>query len=177
MNCKHLKWGCNTSNTNGRSLMQHLYNNGLENINTPLNYKNIRNNNLKYDRLQQILTSIIRVYQIENVYTANDIGSDHLPMIFDVKFNRPIENKNRKLYHKLNLSQVTKILDQIPTQTCQSIEQIEHQVKTLQEKLEEIDKIIPRKEIKNDLGLPREARQIKERRKLKTYKGEINIIY
>ena len=165
MNCKHLKWGCNT---NGRSLMQHLYNNGLENINTPLNYKNIRNNTLKYDRLQQILTSIIRVYQIENVYTANDIGSDHLPMIFDVKFNRPIENKNMKLYHKLNLSQVTKILDQIPTQTCQSIEQIEHQVKTLQEKLEEIDKIIPRKEIKNDLGLPREARQmIKERRKLK----------
>ena len=60
LNCKHMKWGFNSTNKNGKTLKENLYDSSLENINLPLNYLKIKKNISKYDRIQQVLTSKAR---------------------------------------------------------------------------------------------------------------------
>ena len=136
LNCKHMKWGCNTTNKNGKTLKENLYDSGLENINLPLNYLHIKKNTTKYDRIQQVLTSIARTFQIENVKPGENLGSDHLPIYFDVTFKLKTLDNTRKLYHKINYNNVKEILSKIYVTKCSTVKQIEQKTRKLQECLD-----------------------------------------
>ena len=52
-----------------------------------------------------------------------------LEVSIHIKLNSPTTKNTRKLYHKINPQQVKTILEQIPKQSCQNIEQLQKKVK------------------------------------------------
>ena len=170
LNCKHTKWGCNSTNNNGKTLNKNLYDINLENIDVPLNYVHYRNNITRLDHIQQIMTNIIRNFSISSVTALENLGSDHLPILFEINFyEKTIANKCIKLYHKLNTSLAESILSKINPSPCSFRKEIEKRTQDIQAALTEIESSIPTKIINNNLGLNVKTRNlINKRRKLKT---------
>ena len=162
LNCKNKKWGCNSTNTNGKHLYKGLYDIGLENIDVPLNYVHFRNKVTKLDRIQQIMNSIIRNFSITNVESLETIGSDHLPMLFEIQpFDNLIRDKKGiKLYHKLNMSSAEIIISNLNSFPSSSTEDIEKKTKNFQKALSDIDKLIQTHEFKNTFGINLRTRKL-----------------
>ena len=98
-----------------------LYDLGLENINVPLNFILDRKGIRKYDRIQQIMTSIIRSFEVDNITPERNLGSDHLPMLLNITFNNKIKETNHiKLYHKIDISMVKRTLSKIEATVCKN---------------------------------------------------------
>eukprot|EP00111_Clytia_hemisphaerica_P013538 TCONS_00039803-protein len=111
LNAKHSSWGSTKDNIRGLDFRKLFDNNHLETYNMPPNYKNKKGEYKEV--IQQIVTSQDRFFQIEDISSLPNMGSDHLPVTFSV-FD-PLasckKTKNIKLYHKLNLDSVTTILN------------------------------------------------------------------
>ena len=115
------------------------------------------------------MTCIIRNFEVNSILSLRDIGSDHLPLLISVKYHSPnTEPKGIKMYHKLDLTKCEQIVKELDTSPSIDKKDIEIKTEKLQSILKKIDNIIPRKEIKQDIGLDRPTRDlIKTRRKLK----------
>ncbi len=100
LNSKHPTWGSIKENDRGKKFRDTFDTNNIEKYMMPPNYKNKKGEYKEV--IQQVLTSSTRFFQIENIKSLKNMGSDHLPFTFSF-FDpfAPRKAKTVKLYHKL----------------------------------------------------------------------------
>ena len=168
LNAKHSSWGSLKENIRGTSFRDLFDNNNMETYEMPPNYKNKKGEYKEV--IQQVITSQDRFFQIEDISSLPNMGSDHLPVSFSVFDPLASSKKTRylKLYHKLNLNSVSNILSKFSTENVFGVKQVEDKTSLFLSLLKDIDLIVPRKFItSNNQGLSLKTRKlIKERRKV-----------
>lgn len=166
LNAKNTRWGSTINNNKGKVLETNLENWNLETYKMPINHINYTTN--KKEVVDIILTHKRRSFKIKQIDSLNEAISDHLPIIIHIENSSKIgEQKNIKLYHKIDKKRVNDIFDKRNREKAFTINEIDQKVIELHKMINEIE--IPTKKVPcKNLGFNKETRNnIKKRRKIK----------
>ena len=177
LNCKHPKWGSKKVNPGGKILNQELkkYNIDHSFHNTPT-----RITNTNEDVLDIALWNKSNKFcHNMTVKTLEDIGSDHIPVLFSINFEPSVKVKHHKKikqYHKVNWESLNQKLLKLNRKLTTN-DDVDRQIKRIETCLHTIEQNIPTVDIKtSNSGISKDTKDmIRNKRKLiKRFKATRN---
>ena len=108
-NAKHTLWGSTKINSRGRLLEENLEDLNLEIYKMEKNHISFSTG--RKEVLQILLLNKYKNFEVTNIQSLNNIGSDHLPVRIEFKNLKNDERKTIKMYYRIDHNQVNAILE------------------------------------------------------------------
>ena len=138
LNCKHPSWGSTNTNEGGHKL-KNTINKNKYNTTYHNNHTHYNVSTKKHDTLDISIWKN-KNYNIQPI-NQHKINSDHTPILFVLKSNKPIYKiippTYITQYHKVNWTEANEELNNIIIRTNNTIE-IDHSIKKIEQKISEI---------------------------------------
>lgn len=96
-NAKNRAWSCNTTNTAGRTLLGYTDDNGIT-VHAPAQPTYVPMNNTDRESILDIV--IAKNVPVSNIEVHNELSSDHLPVMFKIKYPISAEDKDNKVLYQ-----------------------------------------------------------------------------